>query len=77
MSMTVGVHAAKTNFSRLLHRVEAGEEILITRGSQPVARIVPAQPRQARELGIDRGLVRIGEDFDAPLPEAILAEFEK
>jgi len=76
MPASVGVHAAKTQFSRLLHRVEAGEEILITRGNQPVARLVPVAPRAARELSMDRELVRMSDDFDAPLPDDLLAEFE-
>lgn len=47
--MTVTVHQAKTNLSRLLHQVERGEEILVCRGKQPVARIVPSGPaRPAR-----------------------------
>jgi prevent-host-death family protein len=77
MIATVGVHEAKTNFSRLLHRVEAGEEILITRGREPVARLVPVAPRRTRELGFARGELRVSDDFDAPLPEDLLAEFER
>lgn len=39
--MTVTVHQAKTNLSRLLHQVEQGEVIVVCRGKQPVAKIVP------------------------------------
>jgi prevent-host-death family protein len=38
---TFGMHAAKTNLSKLIERVEAGEEIIIARGKKPVARLVP------------------------------------
>ena len=42
--MTVTIHQAKTHLSRLLHQVEQGEEILVCRGKQPVARIIPSNP---------------------------------
>jgi prevent-host-death family protein len=75
---TVNVHEAKTHLSRLLARVVKGEEILIARAGKPIARLVPvgASPG-ARALGMDRGRVVIGADFDAPLPEEIVAAFEK
>lgn len=73
----VGVHEAKTNLSRLLRRVAGGEEVLITRGGQPVARLVPAQSRRRRVLGRDAGHIHIAEDFDAPLPVDLLADFEE
>ena len=72
----VGVHEAKTHLSRLLRRVAAGEEIVIARGDKPVARLVPVEGWQPRQLGIDRGRFEVPEDFDAPLPEEILKEFE-
>ncbi len=73
---TVNVHEAKTQLSRLLQRVAAGEEITIANRGTPVARLVPARrPKWRRELGIDRGRVKISEDFDAPLPPQILAGF--
>jgi prevent-host-death family protein len=77
MAVTVGVHVAKTQLSRLLHRVESGEEIVITRGNHPVARLLPAASGRVRELGMDRGLVRVADDFDAPLPNDIMAAFQK
>ena len=76
-SMTeVGIHEAKTHLSRLLRRVVAGEEIVIKHGDKPVARLVPIQTRQERELGRDRGLFEVPEDFDAPLDEEVLKTFE-
>lgn len=73
----VGVHEAKTNFSRLLRRVAGGEEVLITRGGAPVARLVPVQNRRRRVLGRDTGRIVIADDFDAPLPAEVLADFER
>ncbi len=72
----VGVHEAKTHLSRLLRRVAAGEEIVIAKSGKPVARLVPIEAPVSRQLGRDRDLVQIANDFDAPLPDAILDEFE-
>jgi prevent-host-death family protein len=73
----VNVHEAKTHFSQLLKRVEAGEEIVITRAGQPVARLVPMErPRRKRVLGADAGKVTIADDFDGPLPDELLRAFE-
>lgn len=73
---TVGVHEAKTNLSKLLRRVQAGEEIVIARNGEPLAKLVPAQASGSRRLGIDDGRFEIPADFDAALPETMLAAFE-
>jgi prevent-host-death family protein len=72
----VGVHEAKTYFSKLLRRVAGGEEVVITRGGEPVARLVPTTAKRRRVLGRDAGRITIADDFDAPLPAAVLADFE-
>jgi prevent-host-death family protein len=73
----VNVHQAKTHLSRLLQDVERGEEIIIARAGKPVARLVRfSRVEGERVLGLDRGVVRILEDFDAPLPDAVLRDFE-
>jgi len=73
----VNVHQAKTHLSRLLARVAAGEEIIISKAGKPVARLVPfrGSPKE-RVPGMDRGKVWIAEDFDAPLPAEIQKLFE-
>ncbi len=72
------VHEAKTHLSRLLVRVESGEEILICRGGHPVARLVPIRRgRGRRQPGRFAGQGWIAEDFNAPLPPEVLAEFLK
>jgi prevent-host-death family protein len=73
--MEVNVHEAKTHLSRLLQRVEAGEEITIARSGTPIARLVPMATQRKQLQGIDRGRVWIAEDFDAPDP-ALEALFE-
>ena len=72
----VGVHEAKTHLSRLLLRVAAGEEIVIVRGREPVARLVPVGRHGERLLGTDPELV-VPDDFDAPLPDDLLRTFEQ
>jgi prevent-host-death family protein len=64
----VNVHEAKTHLSRLLAQVEAGEEIIIARNGEPVAKLVavPKSPKK-RVLGADRNVVWISDDFDDPV----------
>jgi len=77
MATVVNVHEAKTHLSRLLERVAMGEEIVLAKAGRPVARLVPVTPHvRVRRPGSARNLVRIGPDFDAPLPEEILKGFE-
>lgn len=69
----VNIHEAKTQLSRLLAKVAAGEEVIIARSGEPVARIVPIErPSGKRVLGQDSGKVVIGDDFDAAVdPETM------
>lgn len=72
MTKSVGVHEAKTHLSRLLDDVAAGEEVLITRRGEEVARLVAVRPSTPRRLGFDRGRFAVPDDFDAPLDEEVL-----
>ena len=75
----VTVHAAKTTLSKLIARVLRGEEIVIARGSQPVAKLVPldkAAP-SARKFGSLRGKLVDPSDFFEPLPDDELSSWEK
>jgi prevent-host-death family protein len=75
--LTVNMHEAKTQFSKLIARVEAGEEIVIARDGTPVARVVAFhQPTSNRLGGRDRGLFTVPDDFDAPLPPEVQSDFE-
>lgn len=75
---TVNVHEAKTHLSRLLARVEEGEDIVIARASKPVARLsrYVAEPKK-RAMGLDAGLFEVPDDFDDPLPGEVLRSFEE
>jgi prevent-host-death family protein len=64
---TVNIHDAKTQLSRLIERVEAGEEIVIARAGRPVARLVPLRrATRPRMRGRWRDQITIAPDFDAP-----------
>ena len=71
----LNVHEAKTHLSRLLDRVEAGEEIVIGKHGRPVAKLVPLRP-VTRRPGRLKGKIRIAADFDAPLPKSIAKAFK-
>jgi len=74
---TVNIHAAKTQLSRLVEAVAAGEEIIIAKSGKPAARLGPLVSLQRkRHLGILTGKLRVPEDFDAPLPEEVIEPFE-
>ena len=73
MEDVINVHEAKTHLSRLLKRVEAGEEITIGRSGKPVARLVPVV-KLPRQLGGWEGQMWIAEDFDET-PEEIIEAF--
>ena len=71
---TVTIHTAKTTLSQLVARVEAGEEIVLARGTQPVAKLVPIHPaRSKRQFGALRGTVAVAPSFFDPLPADELA----
>ncbi len=75
--MKIDVDRAKTHLSRLIDRAAAGEEVAITRHGRPVAKLVPFAPRtKRRKLDLMRGEIRIDADFDARLPQEVLATFE-
>lgn len=76
MATSVNIHEAKTNFSKLVRRAEAGEEIVVRRGREPVARIAPLEKKgRVRGFGSLKGKIKIGPDFDEPLEE--FAEYER
>lgn len=73
----VNIHEAKTHLSRLVEQAAAGEEIIIAKGGKPVARLVPlAASPERRRLGLFKGRLNVPDDFDAPLPDHMLALFE-
>ncbi|MCX6410154.1 MAG: type II toxin-antitoxin system prevent-host-death family antitoxin [Actinobacteria bacterium] len=70
MRITVGMHEAKTNFSRLVRQANDGDDVVVENNGSPVARIVPyVEPARRRKGGFARGMIWIADDFDAPMPE--------
>lgn len=65
----VKIHAAKTNFSRLIQEVEQGKEVIVQRGDKPVAKIVPyVEERKRPKFGALKGQIWMAPDFDE-IPE--------
>ena len=76
--LTVNVHEAKTHLSRLLSRVEAGEEVVIARNGKPVARLLPVRDRERgkRQPGAFKDLIKFDDSFFDALPEEELKAWE-
>ena len=75
---TVTIHTAKTTLSQLLARVEAGEEVVLARGKEPIAKLVPFRPPATkRRFGALRGIISVGPEFFDPLPEEELTAWEQ
>lgn len=78
--MAYTVHQAKTHFSRLLKEAEAGKEVIVMRGSKPVAKIVPIDPavqpeKPRRRAGGFEGLIHFDDDVFAPLTDEQMIEY--
>jgi prevent-host-death family protein len=76
---TVNIYEAKTQLSRMIDRAAAGEEIIISRNGRPVARLCQLEPRKRNtvKFGVLKGRIWIAPDFDAPLPDDVLEDFER
>jgi prevent-host-death family protein len=71
------IHQAKTNLSRLIQKASEGEEVIIARGSKPVARVVPVgEVKGKRQPGSLKGKLRVGPEFFEPLPSSELLNWE-
>jgi prevent-host-death family protein len=76
---TVNIYQAKTQLSKLVDKAAQGEEIVIARNGRPVARLTAlanGKTKRKITLGLLDGEGWIADDFDAPLPDDVLAEFE-
>lgn len=72
----VNIHEAKTHFSKLVDAVIHGNEIIIAMSGKPVAKLGPISQKPPRRFGVMKGKIKISKDFDAPLPDDLLKEFE-
>jgi prevent-host-death family protein len=75
MDHQINIHEAKTQMSKLVERARAGEEFIIAKAGQPVARLVPLG-KTKRQLGLLNGQFKIPDDFNEPLPDEVIADFE-
>jgi len=72
----VNINEAKTHFSKFINQALQGEEIVITRDGVPLIKLVPfTEEITSRRRGQFKGLIKISENFDAPLPEEYLKHF--
>lgn len=73
----VNIHQAKTNFSKLVEAAMRGEEIIIAKAGKPAARLAPiVLIKPKRVPGSLKGKIKISKDFDAPLSDDFLDQFE-
>ena len=75
----LNIHEAKVQFSRCIAEVEAGETIVVCRRNEPVAEIrpLPSTPREPRPFGLLAGRFEVPDSFFEPLPNEVLAAFER
>jgi len=74
----VNIYEAKTQLSKLVDLASSGTDVVIARAGKPVARLTALPPKKKRviQFGALKGKGWTADDFDAPLPDHILAEFE-
>ena len=74
---TVNIYDAKTRLSQLVDKAAAGEDVVVSRNGKPLVRITRlVEPVRRIKFGLLKGKLIVPADFDAPLPEQVLAEFE-
>jgi prevent-host-death family protein len=74
---TVNIYQAKTQLSQLVDRAAAGDDVVIGRAGKPVALLTRLTPvKREIRFGLLKGKVKVHADFDAPLPDDVLAGFE-
>jgi prevent-host-death family protein len=78
MTVDVNIHEAKTHLSRLLEQALAGDDVVIMKAGKPLVRLTPvAAAPVRRKIGTANGDFIVPDDFDTPLPNRVLDEFEK
>ena len=73
---SINIHEAKTHFSKLIERVNAGEEIVVSKAGRPMALLIPfRRPQKERVPGSAKGQITLLPHFDEPLPQKIMKHF--
>ncbi len=73
----VNIYDAKTHLSKLVDQAAAGVDVIVSRNNKPIARITQLEQAKRRIVfGVLQGQVQVATDFDAPLPNDVLAGFE-
>lgn len=75
---SINIYEAKTRLSQLVDKAAAGEDVVVSRNGKPLVRITQLEGAGKRRIkfGVLKGRVKISADFDAPLPDSVLAGFE-
>jgi prevent-host-death family protein len=74
---TINIYEAKTQLSKLVDQAAAGDDVIIARAGKPVARLTRLrEAKRTVRFGLLKGRVKIRKDFDEPLPDEMLAQFE-
>ena len=72
------VHEAKAHFSRLLKEVAGGAKVIIAKAGKPAALLSRVEENRSQiRFGVLKGKVKVAEDFDAPLPDKVLAGLKR
>lgn len=71
----INVHEVKQNFLKLVAAAMQGEQVIIEKGGKPVVQLIAYKPK--RQFCLLKKKIKIPEDFDDPLPDDLIAEFEK
>lgn len=73
----VNIYEAKTKLSKLVDLAASGEDVVLCRNGKPLVRITRLVPERKRiKYGLMKGKLKVPKDFDAPLPDHVLAGFE-
>lgn len=74
----INIYDAKTRFSELVDKAAAGNDVVVSRNGRPIAKItrLEGDQKQRIKFGTLKGKIKLRADFDAPLPDEILADFE-
>ena len=77
LTQTLNINEVKAQLSQLVEAVATGSEVIISKRGKPIARLTRIEGGKPKiRFGILKGKVKMAADFDAPLPDEILSEFE-